>query len=115
MSKPRTYEERYSKHPEWFRKWQKNFYNSKEWKKLRKEILLEKKMISDYSGQLITGKAVVDHIIEISPENYTDENITMGRNNLQLLSIEEHNRKTFSDLDMRSVKEKLNTRVDHLV
>lgn len=95
-------EEHYdSKHPPWFREWQKKFYKSKKWQQKRKEILLDRKMISDYSGKLIISKAIVDHIIEISPDNYTDENILFGNDNLQLLSFAEHNRKTFGKLDQK--------------
>lgn len=84
-------------YPEWFRQWQTKFYNSKEWISLRDEVRLEKRMRSDHSGKLILGKSIVDHIIEITPDNYMDENITLNKNNLQLLSIEEHNRKTFAE------------------
>lgn len=78
-------------------------------------ILEDRGMISDYSGTLITGKAVVDHIIEITPENYQDESITLNPDNLQLLSFAEHNRKTFGDLPRDSVSNyNINKRKDSL-
>ena len=83
-------------HPEWFRKWQRRFYNSKEWKQLRDDVRRSKGMRSDKSGQLIKGKSIVDHIIPITPSNYLDSRITLNLDNLQLLSLDEHNKKTFS-------------------
>lgn len=97
------YEERASKWPSWFREWQLEFYRSKEWQQLRKEVMKDRQMISDYSGTLITGKAVVDHIEEITPYNYDDEEITLNKDNLQLLSFEEHNTKTFSSYGLQDL------------
>lgn len=113
-NKPKTWRELNGQYPTWFRDWQKKFYKSKEWRKLREEILKDRGMISDYSHTLITGKAVVDHIIEITPSNYEDESITMGWDNLQLLSFEEHNRKTFGTLDKDDFKYDLDNRSDNL-
>lgn len=42
-------------YPDWFRKWQRRFYNSKEWKQLRDEVRRMKGMRSDMSGRLIKG------------------------------------------------------------
>lgn len=83
------------KHPEWFRQWQIKFYNSKQWKKLREEVRTEKGMRCDHCHRLIKGKSICDHIKEITPDNYTDEVVTLNKRNLQLLCIECHNTKTF--------------------
>ncbi|WP_253247248.1 HNH endonuclease signature motif containing protein [Weissella cibaria] len=87
-------------YPDWFRKWQRRFYNSKEWKQLRDEVRRLKGMRSDMSGSLIKGKSIVDHIIPITPMNYLDSSITLNLDNLQLLSLEEHNQKTFNGKDL---------------
>lgn len=97
---------RHRKHPEWFRKRQKKFYNSSEWKKVRDYIRNKYKMRCYKCNKLITGISIVDHIIEISPDNYEDENITLNGDNLQLLCLKCHNTKTFGkplefDLDER--------------
>ncbi|HFU4203812.1 TPA: HNH endonuclease [Streptococcus suis] len=52
-------------------------------------------MRCDECKQLIRGKSIVDHVVEINPDNYQDDNITLGEDNLQLLCIECHNSKTF--------------------
>ncbi|WP_243198154.1 HNH endonuclease [Weissella diestrammenae] len=85
----------YRQYPEWFLKWQRDFYNSSKWRKLRNQVRTDKRMHSDMSGKLIKGKSIVDHIIPITPDNYMDDDITLNPDNLQLLSIEEHNVKTF--------------------
>ena len=84
------------KHPEWFRKWQMKFYNSKQWRTLRNEIRNDKRMRCDNCHKLIKGKSICDHRIEVSPENYQDESITLNKRNIDLLCIECHNTKTFS-------------------
>ena len=84
-----------TKHPDWFRKWQIKFYNSKRWKDLRQEVRNEKRMRCDNCGKLIKGKSICDHRIEVSPDNYRDESITLSKSNLDLLCIECHNTKTF--------------------
>lgn len=115
MVRARTYKEHYGKYPEWFRTWQKRFYSSKQWRNLREQIMIDRRMISDHSGQLINGKAVLDHKIEITPDNYMDENITLNPENLQLLTFEEHNRKTFGSLKRDSVSDfNLEKRIDSL-
>lgn len=108
------YEERQRKWPEWFRDWQRRFYNSKDWQKLRESILLDRGMRSDFSGEIITGIAIVDHVEEITPENCDDPNITLNPDNLQLLSIEEHNKKTFGKL-MKAQHLDLSDRVDSII
>lgn len=85
------------RHPEWFREWQLTFYNRKPWRTLRNEVRKEKGMRCDACHQLITGKSIVDHIIEIDPTNYQDEAVTLNKANTQLLCFHCHNQKTFGD------------------
>ncbi|MDT1975130.1 HNH endonuclease [Carnobacterium divergens] len=88
----------YRGNDEEFRAWQRKFYNSKRWKTLRDEVRNDKKMHCECGcGKLITGKSIVDHIEEITPTNRHDDSITLNKSNLQLLSLEHHNTKTFAD------------------
>ena len=80
-----------------FKLWQNKFYNSKRWRELRDEIRLDRGMRCDSCGRIIRGCSIVDHIEEITPDNKDDNNITLNKDNLQLLCLECHNRKTFRD------------------
>ncbi|HAC4847866.1 HNH endonuclease [Listeria innocua] len=98
------------KHPLWFREWQKKFYNSKEWKKVRDDVRRENKMRCKKCKKLIRGIAIVDHVIELNVDNYTDESITLNKDNTELLCLACHNRKTFgsNEIDKFDVDEKRN-------
>jgi predicted ATPase len=84
-------------YPAWFLEWQHAFYRSKKWVTLRDRVRLDRGMRSDVSGKLITGKSIVDHVIAITPNNCYNPDITLNPTNLQLMSIEEHNTKTFAN------------------
>jgi 5-methylcytosine-specific restriction endonuclease McrA len=86
---------RYAKHPEWFRKWAMKFYKSDEWMKVRQIVRDDRRMHCDICHKLIKGKSICDHIIELSPDNYTDPDITLNVDNLRLLCLECHNTRTF--------------------
>ncbi len=88
--------DRSAHYPKWFIQWQKHFYDSKEWLALRDQVRLDRGMRSDISGKIIHGKSIVDHTIPISPDNYLDESIVLNPKNLQLMSLKEHNAKTFN-------------------
>ena len=81
---------------ETFRQWQNKFYTSAKWIRLRNEYRNEKKMRCEHCGRFITGVSIVDHIEEITPFNKDDKDITLNKDNLQLLCIECHNKKTFT-------------------
>jgi len=85
-----------SKHSDWFRLWQGKFYKSKEWIAIRDEVRDNAKMRCSICHKLIKGKSIVDHIIEITTDNYTDDTITLNKDNLRLLCLDCHNAKTFS-------------------
>lgn len=89
---------KYQKHPYWFRLWVQRFYNSKDWKALRQKIRNKNKMRCSFCKLLITGKSICDHIVEINPNNYKDINITMNENNLRLLCLPCHNKRTFKGI-----------------
>lgn len=86
---------RYEKFDNDFRKWQQRFYNSKEWRTLRNSYRNKQQMICEYCNTLIRGKSICDHIVEITPENKHDKNITLNEKNLMLMHLECHNTKTF--------------------
>lgn len=75
----------------------KSFYNSKKWKDLRLYICQSRhytcEECGDYGDQ-------VHHIIEITPNNINDPNITLNEDNLQLLCEECHNAKRRIDKDL---------------
>lgn len=68
----------------------KPFYNSKKWKDLRLYVCESRhwtcEECGDYGDQ-------VHHIIEITPNNINDPDVTLNENNLQLLCEECHNGK----------------------
>lgn len=86
-----------SKHNYNFRTWQKQFYKSKEWQRLRDYIRYERDLGTCQKCKkiIINKKWIVDHIEEINEENKNNPNITLNQNNLQLLCITCHNKKTF--------------------
>jgi 5-methylcytosine-specific restriction endonuclease McrA len=85
-----------SKHPPWFREWQLKHYNSKEWIKKRNDYRESQRMRCEKCKTFITGKSIVDHIIELTTDNYLDDWIMYHDDNLQLLCLSCHNTKTFS-------------------
>jgi 5-methylcytosine-specific restriction endonuclease McrA len=85
--------------PGWFRAWQKQFYNSLRWTRLRDEVRVDGRMRCACCGHLIRGKSIVDHISEITPDNYDDENVTLNRDNLQLLCLACHNSKATREIN----------------
>jgi len=92
-------------YPEWYKKWQNRFYTSKRWIKVRDAVRDKKRMRCEVCGKLIRGRSIVDHKIEITPENYTDEKLLTGEDNLMLMCIVCHNKKTFAaQMDYRMEK-----------
>lgn len=85
------------KHNDEFKSWQKKFYKSKDWIKLKNYIAFNRDLgICQMCKRHITsGKWIVDHLEEINPSNKNDKSITLNSENLQLLCISCHNKKTF--------------------
>lgn len=77
-----------------------SFYKSDKWEKFRKVVIAER---ADKEGLVhcaMCGKALlkprdiqVDHIQELNDANYTDANISLNPDNVQLLCIQCHNKK----------------------
>lgn len=79
------------------RKFAKKFYDSKAWKDCRKSFIAYRITIDGGMCQHCKDKLgyIVDHIIELTPENINNPNITLNHNNFQYLCLECHNKKTF--------------------
>jgi HNH endonuclease len=71
------------------------FYESKKWQKVRDAIRKRDKMTCRSCGQPIIGRSIVDHIERLTLDNMYDWDIAYNPENLQLLCIQCHNRKTF--------------------
>lgn len=88
-----------------FKIWQAKFYSKdKRWKLLRQTAIIKSGKICKRCGKLIiaVGDCEVDHIIEITPENFKDESVTLNLDNLQVLC---HNCHTFkTTIDKRNSK-----------
>ena len=69
-------------------------------------------MTCELCGRFITGKSIVDHKIEITPFNKDNIDITLNRDNLQLLCIECHNTKTFKGKPNKYKGQRRNTKTD---
>ncbi len=73
------------------------FYNSKAWKELRLYVCQSRNWTCEECGGY--GDQV-HHIIEITPDNINDPNVTLNEKNLQLLCEECHNAKRREDRDV---------------
>lgn len=71
----------------------KSFYASSRWTKFRAAIIAERGMTCEKCGKLITTDrdAELDHIIELTPDNIQDVNITLNPTNVRLLHHACHN------------------------
>lgn len=78
----------------------KRLYDTKRWEELRAEVIRRDEGRDKRTGELITGRYIVDHIQPATVSNFFDID------NLQLLSIESHNIKTFHELSMEYIKRK---------
>lgn len=77
------------------------FYSSNEWISVRDEVKKRDRMMCQKCGRPITGRYIVDHIEELTMDNYKDPNISLNPKNLQLLCQTCHNTKTFSKKPQR--------------
>lgn len=76
-----------------------NFYRSKEWQSLLKVLKLERltesgELVCEYCGKPIVNKydCIGHHKIYLTEENYTDVNISLNPDNIQLVHHRCHNR-----------------------
>ena len=72
----------------------KKFYNGKAWKKCRLSYISKVHGLCEHCNE---PGYIVDHIIEITPDNINDADITFNHGNLQYLCLLHHNRKHFGN------------------
>lgn len=95
----------------------KDFYKTKAWSVKRKEIRIRDNMICQHCGRPVPGITVkdkfgrsytrygiVDHIIELTDENFMDPEISLNNDNLELLCLDCHNTKTFGSQYVKNGK-----------
>lgn len=75
----------------------KSFYNSKAWRDLRLYVCQSRHWTCEECGRY--GNQV-HHIVEITPDNINDPNVTLNEKNLQLLCEECHNGKRRLERDV---------------
>lgn len=85
----------------------RGFYKSRAWQRCRAAFIGEREAIDGGLCQHCGCKRgyIVDHIVEIDPDNINDPEITLNHDNLQYLCLECHNTKTF--LKHKSTRENL--------
>ncbi len=77
--------------------WAKPFYNSKAWKQCRLSYISKVHGLCEHcmKNSKLTPGYIVDHIVELTPDNITDVEISLNHSNLQYLCLVCHNKKTF--------------------
>ncbi len=85
------------------REFSRKFYDSPMWRKVRKSFIAHRQSIDGGMCQKCKDRTgyIVDHIIELSPENINDTEITLSWSNLQYLCLPCHNTKTFGEQEER--------------
>lgn len=58
--------------------WKSKFYNSRQWKDIRKKIQLRDRGICQMCNKLVVGRLEVHHKIELTEQNYTDESVSLN-------------------------------------
>lgn len=76
-----------------YAKW---FYASAAWKKCRESYIPKVFGLCEHCG---SPGYILDHIVEITPQNIYDPMITLNHDNLQFLCTPCHNKKTFGKYD----------------
>ena len=79
----------------------KKFYGSNKWQRCRGSFIANRVDIDGGACEhcKIAQGYIVDHIVEITPENINNYMITLNHDNLQYLCLECHNKKTFKTLE----------------
>lgn len=74
--------------------WAKSFYRSQAWQAIRLRALMR----DGYTCRVCGARATeIDHIIELTPENISNQDISLNLANLQSLCHDCHTRKTKAD------------------
>ena len=77
--------------------WAKQFYHSKKWQDCRRSYIDNRRLIDGATCEHCKERPgyIVDHIVELTPENITNAEVALNHDNLQYLCLDCHNRKTF--------------------
>lgn len=72
----------------------KQFYASRAWRELREYLVIERGGKCERTGKVYTdtSKLIAHHKIELTPENISDPNITLNPDNIEIISLDEHNK-----------------------
>lgn len=72
----------------------KSFYASERWQKFRIVIISERGLKCEYCGDLVAnvGDLTLHHMIELTPENVNDVNISLNPNNVLVVHHDCHNK-----------------------
>lgn len=68
----------------------KSFYNSKAWKKCRRDYISKVHGLCERCVEPTPG-LILHHKIELTPDNMDDPNITLNHDNLEFLCLDCHN------------------------
>lgn len=69
----------------------KKIYETKRWQIVRQQVINRDRDICQKCGKFILKKRTIHHIIELTDENYTNDAIAYGLDNLQELCFKCHN------------------------
>lgn len=86
------------------------FYQEKKWRARSKEIYFNRNSTCEKCKRIVgTNEYAVHHIIELTPDNYTNNDIAYGDNNLMLLCRSCHDKIHGREFDPQTIREnKLN-------
>ena len=72
----------------------KAFYNSKEWRELRLQLIRDKGLVCEECKQVIVNEdeAIGHHTIELNITNVNDRNISLNKDKLKLICLDCHNK-----------------------
>ena len=90
------------------KKYAKAFYDSRQWQDCRRSYISKVHGLCEHclkEGKHVSGY-IVDHVIEITPSNINDVEITLNHQNLQYLCLACHNTKHFGK-DVEVIREGL--------
>ena len=75
--------------------WAKSFYNSKAWRQLRERLIVENNFLCADCGESYlqnSTQLVGHHIIELTPQNINDPNISLNPDNIKIICRKCHDK-----------------------
>lgn len=71
--------------------WKAQVYKDPRWAYLRKAVIKRDRDICYFCGKLITKRRTIHHIIELTPDNYSDPMVAFNLDNLVECHCDCHN------------------------